>query len=87
MRIIAVIIAVGALLLGWMAMAMPNARQPVFGAILIGYGVVTLLLAACASAAPVGNTVLKWFLIVTTGLTVIAYALPQSFWRLVGLRD
>jgi hypothetical protein len=86
-RIIAIVIALGCFLLGTMTASLPNARQPVWAAILFGYGAITAALVAFSFAYPVGKTILEWFLGLTILVTAIAYALPQSFWRLLGLRD
>lgn len=85
-RIIAIVIALGCLLVGWMAASLGNRNDRVGARILLGYGAITSALVALSFAFPWGGAILEWFLIVTIGLTIIAYSLPQSFWRLRGPR-
>jgi Na+/H+ antiporter NhaB len=86
LKLVAAAIVLICFVLGVMAASLPNARQPIFAAFLFGYGATVLILIGL-SFTRLGDVALKWFLIVTIGLVVIAYALPQSFWRVVGLKD
>jgi peptidoglycan/LPS O-acetylase OafA/YrhL len=87
LRLAAIGIAILSFLLGAMAAGMPNARQPAWAAGLFAYGAIILVLVGLSFASPLGQTLLRWFLIATIGLALVAYALPQSFWAAVGLRE
>ena len=87
MRVLACLIALAAILIGMASISWPGAEQPVCGGALVAYGVILLGVFAFSFQGAAGQTALRWFLGITLGLAVVVYALPQSLWRALGLRN
>ena len=82
MRAIGVGVACICIFLGWWTASLPNVSQKIPGIILAGYGAAILILTILGKDA-----VVKWMLIGAAILLLVAYALPMSFWKLLGLAD
>jgi len=82
MRTIAIAVACICIFLGWWTASLPNASQKLPGIIMAAFGVAILVLTFLGKDA-----IVRWMLIGSTVVLVIAYALPMSFWRFVGLAD
>jgi hypothetical protein len=80
MRAIGIVSACVCIFVGWWTASLPNVSQRIPGILLVGYGVVILVLTMLGK-----DTVVKWTLLGSAALVLVAYALPKSFWRLVGL--
>jgi hypothetical protein len=82
MRAIAIGVACVCIVLGWWTESLPNVSQKVPGLMLAAYGAAIVMLTLLGKDAMV-----KWMLIAAAVLLVVAYSLPMSFWRFVGLAD
>jgi hypothetical protein len=82
MRTIGIVCACVCIVLGWWTASLPNTSQRLPGVILAGYGATILILTILGKA-----TVVKWMLLGAAILAFVAYALPMSFWRFLGLAN
>jgi hypothetical protein len=82
MRTVGIAVACICILLGWWTASLPNASQKLPGIIMAAFGVAILVLTILGK-----DTIVRWMLIGATILVVVAYSLPMSFWRFVGLAD
>ena len=82
MRAIAICVASACIFLGWWTASLPNVSQTIPGLMLTAYGAAIIVLTILGK-----DSVVKWMLIAAALLLVVAYSLPMSFWRFVGLAD
>jgi hypothetical protein len=82
MRAIAIGVACVCILLGCWTASLPNVSQKIPGLMLTAYGAAIIVLTFLGK-----DPVVKWMLIAAAVLLVVAYSLPMSFWRFVGLAD
>jgi hypothetical protein len=82
MKAIGIGVACVCLFLGLWTASLPNVSQKIPGLILVGYGAAIFILTILGKVGLV-----KWMLIATAVLLFVAYALPMSFWELLGLAD
>ena len=82
MKVIGIAVALVCIFLGWWTASLPNVSERTPGRLIVAYGLVILVLSLFGK-----GEVVRWILLATGLLLIVAYSLPMSFWGFFGLGD